>query len=558
MPVVTAPLEKRLHRALLPIAAAAMLCGAGSAGAASLAQELRSGYPFPPAECSAYVGYDRDAVLPGYLLPGSGGQMCVPFTTTAAHPPAGYKGDFYVAEFTDAKLRARWRKCRADPTCFKRVEAQIERRQPPNVDRKIHSAHARYLLGAVDRDDNDLPLRQIRRPAFFGQAPWRENIAQAEQRTYTIEIAAGRGPYDRLIMHMTGPIELRGWYLRGAGVPDGRGRLTRALIIMSNGGGGHLVAIEAPHEQLYHVDPKTGKSVWNHFPSANTGTGGARAWRDLLYRLNQAGFDVLSYDRRGIGISGGYCDTDTLQQGRDLLNVVAALSSGAGLQVLAPDGRTLSGAAAVQAIFGDADAARVPVFLGGDSRGTMAVGWAMTRNFYRACDYDMPQVTCGPPRRLPNIRGAAQIGDFSAGVGYLTAPTPRRDRDRGLYTAGTETQYHIVFFPSSAVLAGVHAWPALILVRGTWDYAESLEGAIDVYERVQGPKDMVMVRGPHVFDVWPASEQARVAARIATFARAVVAGAKSAPDAARWSDMKQLVATAPDDGWRSPRARKAD
>ena len=544
----------------LPIAAAAMLCCAGHGAAAPLTAALRAGDPFPPAECSVYVGYDRDAILPGYRLSGSGGaRMCVPFATTAAHPPSGYNGDFYVTEFTDAKLRERWRVCRADPTCFKRVEAHIERRLPPNVDRKIHSAQALYLLGAVDQDDNDLPLRKIRRPAFFGRAPWHEDIAGAEPRAFTIEFSAERGPYDRLIAHMSGQIELRGWYLRGTGVPDGRGHPIRVLIIMSNGGGGHLVAIEAPHEQLYHVDPKTGKSLWNHFPNATTGAGGQRAWRDLLYRLNRAGFDVLSYDRRGVGISGGYCDTNTLQQGRDLLNVVAALPTGAGVRVLTPDGRTLSGTAAAKAIFGDADAARMPVFLGGDSRGTMAVGWAMTRNFYRACDYDMPQVTCRPPRRLTDIRGAIQIADFSAGAGYLTSPTQQDDTDRGLYTAGTETQYHIVFFPSSAVLQGIHTWPALLIARGAWDYAESLQGAIDAYDRVSGPKDLVIVRGPHTFDVWPASERARVAARIAAFVRAVVSGRGSVPDAAKWSNMKQLIATAPDDGWRSPHSeRKGD
>lgn len=537
----------------LSVATAAVLCCAGRSVAAPASKALRAGYAFPQAECSVYVGYDRDAVLPGYRLAASdGAPMCVPFATTAAHPPTGYQGDFYVAEFTDAKLRARWQTCRADPKCFRRIEAHIERRLPPNVQRKIHSARALYLLGAVDQDDDDLPLRKIRRPAFFGQAPWHEEIAQAERRAYTIEFTAEPGPYDRLIEHMSRPIELRGWYLRGTGVPDGRGHPTRALLVMSNGGGGHLVAIEARHEQLYHVDPKTGKSVWNHFPNATTGAAGQRAWRDLLYQLNDAGFDVLSYDRRGIGISGGYCDTNTLQQGRDLLNVVAALATGAGMRVLTPDGRALSGAAAVNALFAGVDAARMPVFLGGDSRGTMAVGWAMTRNFYRACDYDMSQVSCGPPRGLPNIRGAIQIGDFSAGAGYLTSPTQQDDSDRGLYTAGTETQYHIVFFPSSAVLEGIHTWPALLIARGTFDYAESLEGAIDAYDRVAGPKDLVMVRGSHTFEVWPSSERARVAARIAAFARAVVAG-RSAPDVARWSDIKQLVATAPDDGWRSPR-----
>jgi hypothetical protein len=49
-----------------------------------------------------------------------------------------------------------------------------------------------------------------------------------------------------------------------------------------------------------------------------------------------------------------------------------------------------------------------------------------------------------------------------------------------------------------------------------------------------------------------------VAARIVAFARAVVAGRTSVPDAAKWSNMKQLIATAPDDGWRSPLPEKGN
>jgi hypothetical protein len=543
-------------RLLGGLVAAAAFASASPASATSAAQILRDGYPVPPAECSVYVGYDRDRVLPGYRLPSRSGRlMCVPFTTTAAHPPPGYKGDYYVTEFSDAKLRARWQACRARATCFGRLEAHIKARLPPNRDRLIRSAHARYLLGMVDQDDNHLDLRQIRRPAFFGRAPWNEDIAKAESRTFTVEFTAKRGPYARYIMHLKGTIRLRGWYLRGAGVPDGHGHLARALIIMSNGGGGHLIAIEAPNDRLYRLDPKTGKSVLNSFPNATTGASGQRVWRELLYRLNAAGFDVLSYDRRGIGISGGYCDTDTLQQGRDLLNVVAALRTGNGMGALTPTGQMLTGKKAAEGLLGGADPKTLPVFLGGSSRGTMAVGWAMTRNFYKTCNYDLPTVSCGPPRSLHNIRGAILLSDFSAGVGYLTTPTSQADRDRALYTAGTEVQYHIVFFPSSAVLAGIHAWPAMLIARGAWDYAESLEGAIDAYRRVNGPKDLVLVRGPHPIETWPAAERARVTARIIAFARALVAGERSAPDAPTWSNMKELVATAPDDGWRSPHQR---
>jgi len=69
-----------------------------------------SGDPmFPPPECRAYVAYDRDMVLPGYILPTSAGpRTCIPFTSVRARKPAGYRGDFYVDDFTDEKLRKRW------------------------------------------------------------------------------------------------------------------------------------------------------------------------------------------------------------------------------------------------------------------------------------------------------------------------------------------------------------------------------------------------------------------------------------------------------------------
>ena len=62
--------------------------------------------PAPATECEAHVAYDRDLTLPGYVLPTSAGSAtCIPFTTVSAQPTPGYRGDFYVAEFTDARLR---------------------------------------------------------------------------------------------------------------------------------------------------------------------------------------------------------------------------------------------------------------------------------------------------------------------------------------------------------------------------------------------------------------------------------------------------------------------
>jgi hypothetical protein len=71
----------------------------------------------PPTDCTAWVGTDRNAMLPGYLLPGQGvgSTVCVPLLLTANPTPASYAGgDYHISEFTDDKLKARWRACKED------------------------------------------------------------------------------------------------------------------------------------------------------------------------------------------------------------------------------------------------------------------------------------------------------------------------------------------------------------------------------------------------------------------------------------------------------------
>jgi hypothetical protein len=98
---------------------------------------------------------------------------------------------------------------------------------------------------------------------------------------------------------MTGDIKLRGWYVEGAGVSDGKGGQTRALVIMSAGGGGQLTAIQHPLDNLVRVDPVTRRATTVQYPNATTEGMGMRTYRDHLYALNRARFDVLAFDRRG-------------------------------------------------------------------------------------------------------------------------------------------------------------------------------------------------------------------------------------------------------------------
>jgi hypothetical protein len=534
---------------LAPLAAAAIAALLLSPGQPA---EARPGAAAePPADCRAEIGYDRFTSLSGYKLPTAlGPKTCIPFTTVAAHPPAGYRGDFYVDQYTDAKLRARWHECKQDPECYQRVERQILARKPPNREYGMTDPRQLYLLGKVPGPE-PIDLRQVRRPGFFARAPYREPIAALDNRASVVEFTAPADTYDRLHAGHTGDIKLRGWYIRGDGVADRRGHRKRALVIWVGGGGDRIAAIDDPSDHLYHIDA-AGKLVMDSFPNATTGASGPHAWRAVWTALNAAGFDVLALDRRGIGLSGGFTDTNTLQQGRDLLKIVADLRSGAGMRALSPDGRLLAGADAAAMLRGGPPAGGLPVLLLGSSRGTMSSGWAMTINFDRDCAYDAANVTCGPARRDPAIKGAMLVAEFSSGVGYVPADMTAEDnsrglgKDRGLFIAGTEEELNIVFFPSSAILAGVSKWPSAFFARGLWCYADGLEGTVDSYSRVRGPKELVVVRGPHPFETWPEEEQQRVTGRMIAYARTVVLGGREVQGGRPWSNMRELVATAGD------------
>ncbi|MFB3813832.1 MAG: hypothetical protein ACE14L_06945 [Terriglobales bacterium] len=517
--------------------------------------------PAPPPECEARVGYDRNTTLPGYLLPASGGPAtCIPFTSVAAHPPEGHQGDYYVDEFTDARLRERWAECKTDKVCHERVQKQIAARKPPNKEYGTTSPRVIYLLGKIE-EKPEVNLSLIRRPAFFARSPYHERIAEAESRTYTVEFTAPPDPYDRIHKNLTADIKLRGWYVKGAGVEDAKGGKTRSLIIMSGGGGDRVVAIDHPADGFYRFEPD-GRAVFPSYPNDRTGAVGARYWREIVCILNKEGFDVLYFDRRGVGISGGFSDTNTLQQGRDLLKIVADLRTGEGMRALTPTGKTLKGRDAAVALRGGKPDAGLPVLLLGNSRGTMASGWAMTMNFDKDCSYDLEIIECKPPVGDKMIKGAILVAEYSSGVGYVSSKPSAEDetrglgRDRGLFIAGSELQYNLVFFPSSAILAGIHKWPSAFFARGLWCYAAALEGTMDSYSRIKGLKELVVVRGPHAYGSWPAEEKRRVQERMVAYAKAVVLGHTSIPGGRTWSNMKELVATTSDVWEPSSRPQK--
>ena len=209
---------------------------------AQTAGSVPAGEPLP--DCHASVGYDRNQELPGYRVPNSkGGQVCVPFLASRYRAPDGFDANFHIDEFTDEKLKARWADCKADAACLARLKPQLDRWVPPNKARSTRVTGTVDPVGKID-SEGDVDLRQIRRPAFFAKAPYREAIAEAEPRTWIVEFTAPHDAFERLKLNMTGTIKLRGWYMEGAGVPDDVGHRTRALIVISAGGGGQITAIE--------------------------------------------------------------------------------------------------------------------------------------------------------------------------------------------------------------------------------------------------------------------------------------------------------------------------
>jgi hypothetical protein len=192
---------------------------------------------------------------------------------------------------------------------------------------------------------------------------------QKGRSTWIVEFTAPREPYERIQMKMTDPIKLRGWYLRGDGVDDGKGGKQRALLVMSGGGGTRTTAITDPNERLYRIDA-SGKTHLIPTPNETSGASGQHFWRAKALAFNKAGFDVLLFDRRGVGISGGYSDTNTHQQGRDILAIVASLRTGEGLRAMTPRVRRPRGQAAAEACA----AVRTPDDPLRQPRGTMATG----------------------------------------------------------------------------------------------------------------------------------------------------------------------------------------
>lgn len=495
------------------------------------AQIVNPGTPAP--ECTFHVNYDRNADLPGYLVAHGGVTQCLPFMPTNRLAPAGASGEWYVSEFTDAKIRARWADCQRDPACRVRV---LEGAKP-------FIAYEKRVTGALDahgpvEPEGNLDLATIRRPGFFGRAPYAEPVAALDQHTSVVEFTVPRDSYERRRLGKSGDIRLRGWYVEGTGVDDGSGKRTRALVIMNNGGGSELTAIDDPRSPGV-VKDRSGAFVAGKYPDALSEQPGMRYWRGFLKAFADAGFDVLVTDRRGNGISGGVAGFNTAEQANDMFRELEQMQTGQGMRALTPSGQLLAGARIRGHFLGGQSAQQIPVVLMGYSRGSYATAWAMHKNFVADCDRDVPDGGCQSPRGWTNIKGAILYGPNSAGLGYRVA-------GHDLIEAALREEYNTTYYVDSEVYAGISRWPAIQIVKGTWCYVEGLEGSLEAYRRGTGLKDIFVFRGPHELPTQAPANMAAAGDRMARFAVAAATGAKTVPGATPPADLKALVTSSQD------------
>ncbi|MBB3950620.1 hypothetical protein [Aureimonas jatrophae] len=507
--------------------AAALALAAGTAQAQDK-PVVNAGTPAP--DCTARVNYDRNADLPGYL---DGDGICQPFLPLNQLIPTGRDASFYTADFTDAAIRQRWQSCKADEACAAAARkgaqgfARVETRETGTVG----------ATGKID-PEGDVDLAAIRRPAFFGQEPYREPIAASDARAYTVEFTAPRDTLERTQLGKTGEIKLRGWYIRGDGIRSEDGTRQRALVVMNNGGGNEITAVDDPRSQLVTRDAASGKFTLSETPDGLTEEAGMRHWRGFAAAFHAAGFDVLVTDRRGNGISGGMNGFNTAEQANDMMREFDQLRAGEGLRALGAEGGTLTGRAAADAILQGADITAMPIVLMGYSRGSYAVAYAMQKNFVADCNRDMPGGTCGPALGRANIKGAILYGPNSGGLGTRVA-------GHDMIEAALREEFTTTYYPDGEVAAGVARWPALQIVKGTWDYVEGMEGAFASYQRATGLKDLFVFHGPHGLATQSDGNMALAGDRMARFARAAALGQGRLEGTTPPADLRDLVLSAP-------------
>jgi hypothetical protein len=487
---------------------------------------LAANVPNDQPDSSAYVGLDWNCYLPAFK---DGDGVSIPFKPVGIRPPIGYQGDFYVDEFTDAKIKQAWEELKVkNPEAAKKILTRVS----VNTDKTALNSYRQ--TGTLDpkgrvNGNSDLKLTEIRRPVFFGQVPYYEDIAKVEQNTYTVEFTVPRGPYERLQLKQTAPIKLRGWFIKGAGVPDTQGKRVHAVFVYIDGNGRQLCATQHPDAPAYKYDVQTKQYKGIPYPNEDfqTERWGSRSVRRYLYGFNQAGFDVLIVDKRGHGISGGVNGLDDSEMAEDIFRMLDQLESGNGLTVLTPDGRQIQGEEIAGLLLRGIPAKQVPIIIGGLSQGSMISCFAMQKNFIGWTAFNELGQKFSPAKKY-NIKAALLTADFTGGVGY-TSDLP--DLGRLYKEAARRVEMNTMYEPTSEILANINQWPAVFFGKGLWDASSCAGGTYEAYRRAKGLKELVFLRGCHAQQGWGVKSEVYLLNKMTEFAvRALVNSNKKYPE----------------------------
>lgn len=309
------------------------------------------------------------------------------------------------------------------------------------------------------------------------------------------------------------PWKLRGWYIKGDGISsyfcrDNDDNIVHPLIILSPG---------FPYTIAY--DQFVG------------GIDVGRQMRKTATYFVAKGFDVLIFDKRGLGYSEGILDG----MGEDIFRALDQLEKGKivdegidlTLTIITPDGRRLQGAAAAaENLLGEGYTARTkPIVLRGFSYGSSQLQKAMAMNysdlpveyrFARAADGNVVVDEARMPlgNRGYNFKGIIAISGFQGSIKYETVPYFLA------LDALASTLGHNGGVLKSSVYQSMDHWPAFLGLYSTNDF-ETADGAIDAFnERLRGFKDIKMVTGYHFglaseeIDTYFAYESVKFAKRV--------------------------------------------
>jgi hypothetical protein len=473
-------------------------------------QIVPSGDPAPDGYVK--VGWDLNRTLPAYCVKKRGIEELVPFAPAVSRLTRSLTMDQRISDFTDKTIKELWARSRENEELRRQVEAVAGRFLVPN---RFCSTGSLSNRGRID-PSADVDLSGIRRPSFFGNMPWGEPIATLDQYTSIIEVEVPRGPNEVLKLGKTDPIKLRGWYSEGEGIVGVDGVKHRALIVLVAGRSAETMSIHHPDDSVCRWDQQSGEWVGIPYPIVGKSSEiwGGRHWRSYITAFHGAGFDVLTVDKRGHGVSGGDTSSNTNEQAEDLFRVLNALECGEGLRLQKPDGRQIHGEEAGGSLLAGMKAKEIPIFLCGASQGSMVVMWAMHKNVEGACDFERPEPRQYGPLGY-DIRGALLLAPLSGGLGS-------RSEQDSLAEAYLRTEHNIQFMPSSEVVSSYPKWPALFIAKGTWDFLESLEDTVETMSRVQAPKALVVVRGGHSECDWGAGNLKHVQEKMTSFARSIL------------------------------------